>query len=451
MTNSDMPPVAPALTLVEKHYAVHNITNLVPVKLDLDELNYSLWRCFLTIHCNNFNVLKHIEPKTDDASASTPPTEEWLTADSIVKSWIILTLSPSLQKRFIKINPTTARDAWERINACAVPVCKEFPDIILAYGFDDEYRDTDHYSRRASKLVSVIVSLFTSSYRMKWIEFFPHNDMRSSALFEGEVLCLKASTDIQAYLAYKQEECDEKNLKNTCFWKLVESGKSEQEAHEILEVSEKGKGKQAKTEIRFQQFGINYKNLPDIFCQGSCILRTEIEDEDKRKVITVQAKKIASKNFLNGYSFLSEELTDLMQNASSIDEKHLNKWRVEHQMKQDQFKEIVYGYGASDEYSFVLEKNTELHQRRPSKLVSAICSLFTDAYVSKWKEFFPKKELQYAPRFDGRAVCYKSYKLIRDYLSWRQVDCHANNRHNTCFWALVKSGKSKREAQTRLQ
>nr|GEX35932.1 hybrid signal transduction histidine kinase M [Tanacetum cinerariifolium] len=108
-----MPSVAPALTLVEKLYAV--ITNLVPVKLDLDELNYSSWRYFFTIHCNNFNVLKHTEPKTDDASTSTPPTKEWLTADFIVKSGIILTLSPSLQKRFIKINPTTARDAWERV------------------------------------------------------------------------------------------------------------------------------------------------------------------------------------------------------------------------------------------------------------------------------------------------------------------------------------------------
>nr|GFA48297.1 ribonuclease H-like domain-containing protein [Tanacetum cinerariifolium] len=110
-----MPPVTLALTLVEKLYAVHNITNLVLVKLDLDELNYSSWSYFFTIHCNNFNVLKHIEPKTDDASISTPLTEEWLTADSIVKSWIILTLSPSLQKRFIKINPTTACDAWERV------------------------------------------------------------------------------------------------------------------------------------------------------------------------------------------------------------------------------------------------------------------------------------------------------------------------------------------------
>ncbi|GJX49899.1 hybrid signal transduction histidine kinase M [Tanacetum coccineum] len=115
MTNSNVPPVAPALTLVEKLYAVHNITNLVPVKLDLDELNYSSWHYFFMIHYKNFNVLKHIEPKTDDASSSTPPTEEWLTANSIVKSWIILTLSPSLQKWFIKINPTTARNAWEQV------------------------------------------------------------------------------------------------------------------------------------------------------------------------------------------------------------------------------------------------------------------------------------------------------------------------------------------------
>ncbi|PWA94480.1 tRNAHis guanylyltransferase [Artemisia annua] len=468
--------------------------------------------------------------------------------------------------------------AQNLMNACAVEVCKECPDIILAYGFGHEYsfifkKDFDYYSRRA---------------RMKWTEFFPHNDMRSSALFEGEVLCLKESKDIQAYLAYKQEECET----HTCFWKLVESGKSEQEAHEILEESKKGKGKQAKTEILFQQFGINYKILPDIFRQGSCILRTEIED--KRKVITVQAKNIASKHFLNGYSYLSEELNGLKQNASSIGIKDLNKWRDEHKIKQNrwivirvdgcsfsrftevhefekptdeqaltlmnscamavfkEFKGIVYGYGASDEYSFVLEKNTELYQREGrlnktlkelpfdscsklasaicssftdayvskwkeffpkkelqypprfdgravgyksyklirdylswrqvdcklcvsravkniiftrrlnktlkelpfdscSKLASAICSSFTDAYVSKWKEFFPIKELQYAPRFDGRAVGYKSYKLIRDYLSWRQVDCHVNNRHNTCFWALVKSGKSRREAQTRLQ
>ncbi|GKB61777.1 hybrid signal transduction histidine kinase M, partial [Tanacetum coccineum] len=118
MTNTETPPPATGLTLVEKLFAVHNIHNLVPVKLELDELNYSSWCYFFQIHCNNFGVLHHIEPKTGDAaSSSTPPTEEWLTADFIVKSWIILTLSPSLQRRFIKINPKTALAAWEKVEA----------------------------------------------------------------------------------------------------------------------------------------------------------------------------------------------------------------------------------------------------------------------------------------------------------------------------------------------
>nr|GFA99812.1 tRNAHis guanylyltransferase [Tanacetum cinerariifolium] len=84
------------------------------------------------------------------------------------------------------------------------------------------------------------------------------------------------------------------------------------------------------------------------------------------------------------------------------------------------------------------------------KLVSAICSVFSDTYVKKWKEYFPEKELEYAPRFDGRAVCYKSYE-IRDYLSWRQVDCHKNTRSNTLFWARVHNGESRKRAQKNLE
>ncbi|KAK9949859.1 hypothetical protein M0R45_005370 [Rubus argutus] len=37
------------------------------------------------------------------------------------------------------------------------------------------------------------------------------------------------------------------------------------------------------------------------------------------------------------------------------------------------------------------------------------------------------------------------------HLAWRQVDCHINNQYNTCFWQLVKSGKSKSEAQNFLK
>ncbi|GJY24841.1 hybrid signal transduction histidine kinase M [Tanacetum coccineum] len=89
MSNATTPPPPPTLTLVEKLYAVTNINNVVP----------------------------HIEGESDDENSSDPPppTDEWKTADSIVKSWIFLTLSPTLQGRLIKINPKTAKDAWEQV------------------------------------------------------------------------------------------------------------------------------------------------------------------------------------------------------------------------------------------------------------------------------------------------------------------------------------------------
>nr|XP_024380998.1 tRNA(His) guanylyltransferase 1-like isoform X3 [Physcomitrium patens] len=86
-----------------------------------------------------------------------------------------------------------------------------------------------------------------------------------------------------------------------------------------------------------------------------------------------------------------------------------------------------------------------------SKLISVICSLFASSYVMNWGKYFPETKLQYAPAFDGRAVCYPSESILRDYLSWRQVDCHINNQYNTCFWNLVGSGKSTAESQNMLK
>ncbi|KAL6209191.1 hypothetical protein ACLB2K_020134 [Fragaria x ananassa] len=115
-----------------------------------------------------------------------------------------------------------------------------------------------------------------------------------------------------------------------------------------------------------------------------------------------------------------------------------------------EFRDIVFSYGVSDEYSFVL-KDSQFCQRQASEMVSVIVSFFTSSYVMKWKAFFPQKELKCPPYFDGRAVCYPSSDILRDYLAWRQVDCHINNQYNTCFWELVKSGKSKSEAQNFLK
>lgn len=59
-----------------------------------------------------------------------------------------------------------------------------------------------------------------------------------------------------------------------------------------------------------------------------------------------------------------------------------------------------------------------------SKLVSTIVSTFTANYVYSWPTYFPDDPLTYPlPTFDGRAVVYPSVQNLRDYLSWRQVDC----------------------------
>lgn len=33
-------------------------------------------------------------------------------------------------------------------------------------------------------------------------------------------------------------------------------------------------------------------------------------------------------------------------------------------------------------------------------------------------------------------MLYPSVETLRDYINWRQVDCHINNLYNTTFWAL---------------
>lgn len=115
--------------------------------------------------------------------------------------------------------------------------------------------------------------------------------------------------------------------------------------------------------------------------------------------------------------------------------------------------DVVLAYGDSDEYSFVLRKNCQLFERRESKLVSTFASTFTAAYHQHWNQHMEKPlEISHMPTFDARAVVYPTDKILRDYLSWRQADCHINNLYNTSFWTLVlKGGVSRTDAAARLK
>ncbi|KAJ7140076.1 Thg1 C terminal domain-containing protein [Mycena crocata] len=106
----------------------------------------------------------------------------------------------------------------------------------------------------------------------------------------------------------------------------------------------------------------------------------------------------------------------------------------------EQYPDIILAFGESDEFSFLMRKSASLYNRRQSKIVSTLTSLFTSSYVFRWASYFPDTPLRYPPSFDGRLILYPGSSEIRDYFAWRQTDTHINNLYNTTFWALVQQG-----------
>ncbi|XP_017978885.1 PREDICTED: tRNA(His) guanylyltransferase 1 isoform X1 [Theobroma cacao] len=399
------------------------------------------------------------------------------------------------------------KKALDLMNQCAMAVIEEYPDVVFSYGYSDEYsfvlkKTSKFYQRRSSKISSVMVSIFSSVYVTKWKEFFPCKELRYPPSFRSRIVCCASIEVLQAYLAWRQKDCHVQNQYNTCFWELVtKGGKTEMEAQEIL----KDAKEQDRNELLFQQFGINYNECLALFRQGTCIFKMQVEDVVKynkdgtpvkrlrRKASDFRSENIAGRSFWNEHASLLKELGGFSEDCVKINPDYIRSFLFESKLmpstwiviridgchfhrfsdvhefnkpndKQaldlmnlcavavlEEFQDIIFSYGVSDEYSFVLKKNSQLYQRRASEIVSAIVSFFSSMYVMKWKDVFPMKELKYPPSFDGRAVCYPSAEILRDYLAWRQVDCHINNQYNTCFWSLVKSGKCKSEAQSCLK
>ncbi|WZZ49894.1 hypothetical protein YC2023_050001 [Brassica napus] len=400
--------------------------------------------------------------------------------------------------------------ALNLMNSCSSAVLEEYPDIIFAYGYSDEYRfhnslslssfvsrshsihhlpivfcvflsfvfkkTSRFYQRRASKILSLVASFFASAYVTKWKEFFPQRKLEYSPSFTSKVVSCASPEVLQAYLAWRQQDCHANNQYETCFWMLVKSGKTISEAQEVLKVEET---------VKHDENGNPVKRL-------------------RRKAVLVHSENIAGRSFWNEHPSLYNDIGHFTKDIGRvepdfvrsfrfeskllpltwvvvrIDGSHFHSWPLQfadvmlwfsdvHEFEKpndeqalklmnscavavlEEFEDIHFAYGVSDEYSFVLKRESELYKSHSSKIISAIASLFTSTYVIRWGDFFPHKELKYPPSFDGRAVCYPTYKILLDYLAWRQVDCHINNQYNTCFWMLVKSGKTKTQSQDYLK
>lgn len=138
-----------------------------------------------------------------------------------------------------------------------------------------------------SKLVSHIVSLFTSAYVFGW-QHYMNVPLQYPPSFDGRLVMYPTQKEVRDYFAWRQADsmflplilAHINNLYNTVFWALVQQGgKSEREAHDIL----KGTVSAEKHEIMFQQFGINYDKLPAFFRKGTTLVWSPIADTNRTK------------------------------------------------------------------------------------------------------------------------------------------------------------------------
>nr|KAJ0188089.1 hypothetical protein LSAT_V11C900493490 [Lactuca sativa] len=101
-----------------------NIKHVVPFVLDLDQMNYDIWRELFEIHCIGYGVDDHLKlqpqspPAKKEKDKATAESAEALTkglrTDSIVKSWLYGTLSIPLLNMIFK-KKATAFEVWENL------------------------------------------------------------------------------------------------------------------------------------------------------------------------------------------------------------------------------------------------------------------------------------------------------------------------------------------------
>ena len=105
---------------------------------------------------------------------------------------------------------------------------KTFTEIIIGYGQSDEYsfvfkRSSTTYGRRGEKLISTLVSHFTSAYIFNWKEYFFDEELQYPPTFDGRIVLYPTIENLMDYLSWRQADCHINNLYNTTFWLLVQN------------------------------------------------------------------------------------------------------------------------------------------------------------------------------------------------------------------------------------
>lgn len=418
------------------------------------------------------------------------------------RHWIVISLNCLQYKKLFEVhdllqpNDINLTDVFE---ASASDVMNDFKEISLCYGYKGQFnfvfpKNTGLYKRRGSKLLTNVCSLMSSSFISNWCDYVKPSALEFGPTFEGRVHLFPNDQVLRDYLTQSQYQCHKDNLFRTTQWALInETEISSDEALQIL----KGTSEGEKNEILFSKCNINYNKEPEVFKKGTVLVRApcqvdvkapngSIVKRNQSKVTKIQTDFVKndfwsevlqlSGTLVNSkFNYLKdmETKTNLLPHCwiiVRIDGKGFHKFSEKHNFKKPNdfrsielmnisakavmmvYPDIVLSYGQSDEYSFVIDRYSKMLERHDYKIMSNIVSIFASTYTYSWSKLFPDQSLQYSPAFDGRTVLYPNNSCLRDYLSWRQADCHINNMYNTIFWTLVQKGNcSRQEAEERLR
>lgn len=108
-------------------------------------------------------------------------------------------------------------------------VMEDFTEIVIAFGDSDEFsfvfkKSAKVFNRREDKILSCVLSKFSTSYVFYWSRYFPEVPLQKIPSFDARVVLYPSLDDIQNYLSWRQCDCHINNLYNTTFWALVKQG-----------------------------------------------------------------------------------------------------------------------------------------------------------------------------------------------------------------------------------
>ena len=179
--------------------------------------------------------------------------------------------------------------------------------LTCAYGHSDEYsfifcRKSDIFDRRLDKIMSLVVSIFSSAYVFHWTKYFPETKLQFPPSFDARWVEYPNYTTIRDYISWRQADAHINNQYNYCFWKLWES--NEFTSKNEVQLKLKNTVTKDKNEILFSKFGINYNDLPEMHRKGTIIYRRKA----KSSQVEIEHCDVIRDEFWNDKPWLLSDL-----------------------------------------------------------------------------------------------------------------------------------------------